>query len=309
MTITRETHMFLEGGRGKGNSELVLSTDAKPRLKWTPDLHELFIETINQLGGADWSGRGNPGLVLSTDSKPRLKWTPELHERFIEAVNQLGGADKATPKSVLRLMGVHGLTLYHLKSHLQKYRTSKNLGGQPNGGGANKTSMIPHAITDISDETDGIHMSNSSVGPQTNKNLQIDEALHMQIEVPGRFHEQREVQRHLQLRIEAQEKYLQAVLEMAQETVGRQDLGEGGLEANKVQLLELVSKVSSTHCLNSASSGFKDLSNQPTDCSIDSSLKSKKPENELENIQHEDMRVNKKILSSTDLSMSVELRE
>ncbi|KAK8699765.1 hypothetical protein V6N13_115843 [Hibiscus sabdariffa] len=39
-------------------------------------------------------------LVLSTDSKPRLKWTPELHQRFVEAVDQLGGADKATPKSV-----------------------------------------------------------------------------------------------------------------------------------------------------------------------------------------------------------------
>ncbi|KAI3794745.1 hypothetical protein L1987_37382 [Smallanthus sonchifolius] len=227
------------------------------------------------------NGRGNLGFVLSTDAKPRLKWTPELHQRFIEAVNQLGGADKATPKSVLRLMGVHGLTLYHLKSHLQKYRTSKNLCGQTNGGGANKTSMFTHA-TDTTDETDGTHMSNSSVRPQTNRNLQIDEALHMQIEVPGRFHE---VQRHLQLRIEAQEKYLQAVLEMAQETVGRQDLGEGGREATKVQLLELVSKVSSTHCLNSA--GFKDLSNHQTDCSIDDSLKSKKPENELESMNVE----------------------
>lgn len=36
---------------------------------------------------------GSSGLFLSTDAKPRLKWTPELHQRFIEAVNQLGGAD------------------------------------------------------------------------------------------------------------------------------------------------------------------------------------------------------------------------
>jgi hypothetical protein len=38
-------------------------------------------------------GGGDAGLVLSTDAKPRLKWTPELHERFVEAVHQLGGPD------------------------------------------------------------------------------------------------------------------------------------------------------------------------------------------------------------------------
>lgn len=32
-------------------------------------------------------------LVLSSDAKPRLKWTPELHQRFLEAVHQLGGAE------------------------------------------------------------------------------------------------------------------------------------------------------------------------------------------------------------------------
>ncbi|XP_071735533.1 myb-related protein 2-like [Rutidosis leptorrhynchoides] len=261
-------------------------------------------------------GGSNSGLVLSTDAKPRLKWTPDLHERFIEAVNQLGGPNKATPKSVLKLMGIQGLTLYHLKSHLQKYRLGKNLSGQPNGGVTNKISLEPET-RDMMDETEGIHKNNSSIGPQINKNLEINEALHMQIEVQRGLHEQLEVQRHLQLRIEAQGKYLQSVLEKAQETVGRQNLGEAGLEAAKVQLSELVSKVA-TQRFNSVFSGTN--GNQPTDKSIDSCLtysegqqmvglnllNSKKAENEPENVWCDNMKRNKTFnLSSSDLSMSI----
>ncbi|XP_054813904.1 myb-related protein 2 isoform X2 [Prosopis cineraria] len=230
----------------------------------------MFLQTGN--------GSGDSGLVLSTDAKPRLKWTADLHARFIEAVNQLGGADKATPKTVMKLMGIPGLTLYHLKSHLQKYRLSKNLHGQSN----NVTHKISAATAERLSETSGTHMNNLSLGPQANKDLHISEALQMQIEVQRRLNEQLEVQRHLQLRIEAQGKYLQAVLEKAQETLGRQNLGVVGLEAAKVQLSELVSKVSS-QCLSSAFSELKELqgfcpqqtqNNQPTDCSMDSCLTS-----------------------------------
>ncbi|KAL5707592.1 hypothetical protein ACHQM5_018481 [Ranunculus cassubicifolius] len=200
---------------------------------------------------------GDTGLVLSTDAKPRLKWTPELHERFIEAVNQLGGADKATPKTVMKLMGIPGLTLYHLKSHLQKYRLSKNLHGQTNMGN-NKPVFIGAVGGDRMSEVGG----SVTTGSPTNKSLHISEALEMQIEVQRRLNEQLEVQRHLQLRIEAQGKYLQSVLEKAQETLGRQNLG-GGLEDAKVHISQLVSKLS-TECLNSA----------PPDCSLDSCLTS-----------------------------------
>ncbi|KAJ6693953.1 hypothetical protein OIU85_004717 [Salix viminalis] len=225
------------------------SIHSSSRMAIHPERH-LFLQ-----GG---NGPGDSGLVLSTDAKPRLKWTPDLHERFIEAVNQLGGADRATPKTVMKHMGIPGLTLYHLKSHLQKYRLSKNLHGQVNVG-SSKTGSVA-VVGDRMPEVNATHINinNLSIGSQPNKSLHFSEALQMQIEVQRRLHEQLEVQRHLQLRIEAQGKYLQAVLEKAQETLGRQNLGTVGLEATKVQLSELVSKVS-TQCLNSTFSELKDL--------------------------------------------------
>ncbi|XP_062231695.1 myb-related protein 2-like isoform X2 [Phragmites australis] len=203
------------------------------------------------------NAQGDSGLVLSTDAKPRLKWTPELHQRFVDAVNQLGGAD-TTPKTVMRLMGIPGLTLYHLKSHLQKYRLSKNLQAQANVG----TTKNAIGCTSIADRMPGTSvptMSSTNVIPQAEKTIQIGEALQMQIEVQRQLNEQLEVQRHLQLRIEAQGKYLQAVLEQAQETLGKQNLGPANLEDAKIKISELVSQVSN-ECFSNAITDIKESS-------------------------------------------------
>ncbi|KAG0527975.1 hypothetical protein BDA96_06G279600 [Sorghum bicolor] len=128
-------------------------------------------------------------------SKTRIRWTQDLHERFVDCVNQLGGADKATPKGILKLMNSDGLTIYHIKSHLQKYRIAKYMPASTSEGKQEKRA----AGNDV-----------QNLDPT---GMKITEALRFQLDVQMRLHEQLEIQRNLQLRIEEQGKKLQKMLE------------------------------------------------------------------------------------------------
>ncbi|KAL0353369.1 UNVERIFIED_CONTAM: Myb family transcription factor IPN2 [Sesamum angustifolium] len=193
--------------------------------------------------------QGDSGLVLTTDPKPRLRWTVELHERFVDAVTQLGGPDKATPKTIMRVMGVKGLTLYHLKSHLQKFRLGKqphkdfNDHSMKDGERVCKRAFLFSEIklmsinSSISKKTfssfkillrvDSFLELYGTCGLFSGSNVHITDAIRMQMEVNRRLHEQLEVQRHLQLRIEAQGKYMQTILEKACQTLAGENMASG----------------------------------------------------------------------------------
>ncbi|XP_042049121.1 myb family transcription factor PHL8-like [Salvia splendens] len=176
-------------------------------------------------------------LVLSSDAKPRLKWTPQLHRRFVDAVKQLGGPEKATPKSLMRVMGIQGLTLYHLKSHLQKYRL-----GRSHQSSSSSSQSFHHESREK--ESSNIVTSKKSNAEKTN-DVQVAEALKMQMEVQRKLHQQIEVQKHLQLRMEAQGRYLQSVLKKAEETLSGYRACSIEAEHARAQLSHLASMVDS----------------------------------------------------------------
>ncbi|GAV58626.1 Myb_DNA-binding domain-containing protein/Myb_CC_LHEQLE domain-containing protein [Cephalotus follicularis] len=184
-------------------------------------------------GGAGNAYPYENGVVTTRDPKPRLRWTADLHDQFLDAVTKLGGPDKATPKYVLRLMGIKGLTLYHLKSHLQKYR----LGQQ-----ARKDYTTKQNKENTRDSN--VHFNNQSSRTGTggdqrcsqNREVPLADIVKCQIEVQQRLQEQLEVQKKLQMRIEAQGKYMQTILDEAQKSLNTNC--NGSLESTKAQLTD-----------------------------------------------------------------------
>ncbi|KAG6510943.1 hypothetical protein ZIOFF_028990 [Zingiber officinale] len=126
-------------------------------------------------------------------------------QQFGVSITFAAGCPGATPKGVLRIMGVQGLTIYHVKSHLQKYRLAK---------------YVPEA------SADGIKSEKKDDGNS----------------IPG-LESTSYVQRQLQLRIEAQGKYLKKIMDEQQRRNGAA-LGELPGSGNPAL-------TSGDHCLDS----------------------------------------------------------
>ncbi|KAL1213631.1 Myb family transcription factor PHL8 [Cardamine amara subsp. amara] len=237
----------------------------------------LLMESNNNVNNNNHHNhKAKMSLVLSTDAKPRLKWTCDLHHRFIEAVNQLGGPNKATPKGLMKVMEIPELTLYHLKSHLQKYRLGKSMKFDDN-----KLEAVSSASEN--QEAESKNDSRNLRGSVTEENsnpanegLQITEALQMQMEVQKKLHEQIEVQRHLQVKIEAQGKYLQSVLIKAQQTLAGYTSSTLGMDFARTELSRLASMVNR----GCPSSSFSELTQVEEEEEVEEGfLWCKKPEN------------------------------
>lgn len=195
-------------------------------------------------------------------SKQRLRWTPDLHDRFVNAVTQLGGADRATPKGVLRMMSIPWLTIYQVKSHLQKFRLARYIPGSMDDG-QNTGRKDTAGILSNLDARSGI---------------QITDALKMQMEVQTRLHEQLEVQRQLQQRIEAQGKYFQKILEEQQRL--------GGVLKGSANSVDCVSTISAEQAAQDSDVKL-DLSAHPTQATSQDGSGAGRDCNKLESLLHD----------------------
>ncbi|KAI3963725.1 hypothetical protein MKW98_021965 [Papaver atlanticum] len=141
------------------------------------------------------SGEPSPGAAAAA-RKPRMRWTPERHECFIEAVKKLDGAEKATPKGILKCMGVEEIPTCQIHARDKEERNTSSCEDKER-----KASLSSSA-------SDGLK-----------RGMHLTDALRMQMEVQKQLHEQLEVQRSLQICIEEHARYLQKIVE-EQEKVG-----------------------------------------------------------------------------------------
>ncbi|KAK7336635.1 hypothetical protein VNO77_17181 [Canavalia gladiata] len=135
----------------------------------------------------------------SRRGKRRIRWTKDLHDPFMMIVNSLGGLGNAKPKAILEMMKSDLLSISHVKSHLQKCRS---------------TIHTDKAFRERSEEG---HRIDGITELQVKIHNQIEESRQLQLEVRKSICQQLEMQRNLQKLIEHQSKQLKVMLHSEKE--------------------------------------------------------------------------------------------
>jgi len=119
MTMVRTTVV----GRERSGGVRQYNRSKVPRLRWTPDLHHCFVHGIHKLGCQDSMcllACSSPACLIIFYLAPSfLSLSPVRVGCVSHDLNLHAVVAEATPKRVLQLMGVGGLTISHVKSHLQ----------------------------------------------------------------------------------------------------------------------------------------------------------------------------------------------
>ncbi|KAK4801680.1 hypothetical protein SAY86_022167 [Trapa natans] len=146
-----------------------------------PNWTELLFE-VDMTEPKEMVVKEAPDAPVQQQQFHQEKKVPTTHGVLPSDANQISAASqRATPKGVLTLMKVEGLTIYHVKSHLQKYRTAQYKPETSEGGSSEKKMSKIDEMKSLDFKT--------SMG--------ITEALRLQIEVQKKLHEQLEARFHI----------------------------------------------------------------------------------------------------------------
>ncbi|XP_019418723.1 PREDICTED: myb family transcription factor PHL5-like isoform X2 [Lupinus angustifolius] len=189
--FSQERDKLVRGDAAKDERGLEISFQRNQPEKQSPQPRGLTCVTSSN----------NSASKRTPNGKRRIRWTKDLHEPFMMIVNRLGGPEKAKPKAILEEMikSDNLLSISHVKSHLQKCRTTINMhkAMQERSG----EGQITDGVTDL----------------QVKIHMQIEESRKLQLEVRRSIHQQLEMQRHLQVLIQQQRKQLKIMLDNQKE--------------------------------------------------------------------------------------------
>ncbi|KAJ8549471.1 hypothetical protein K7X08_033178 [Anisodus acutangulus] len=125
--MTSTTEYIMEKASSESSSSVDLNEDNKGKSEEDAiEVEDSSDKTTERNSSSDGHDVEKKNVRQYVRSKlPRLRWTPDLHRSFVHAIESLGGQERATPKLVLQMMNVRGLSIAHVKSHLQMYRSKK----------------------------------------------------------------------------------------------------------------------------------------------------------------------------------------